>query len=70
MPRAVLDYEIEEWLHAVTGVRVNFDMEDAVRKGVSKMHTLSFTTHALVARLQTYMDPSQMRPNLKVMYHS
>ena len=31
MPRSVLDYEIEEWLHAVTGVKVNFDMEDAVR---------------------------------------
>lgn len=31
MPRSVLDYEIEEWLRAVTGVQVNFDMEDAVR---------------------------------------
>ena len=45
-------------------------MEYAVRKGVSEMHTPSFTTHALVARLQTYTDPSPMRTNLKVMYHS
>lgn len=30
MPRSVLDYEIEQWLHAVSGVKVNFDMEDAV----------------------------------------
>lgn len=26
-----MDYEIEQWLLAVTGVKVNFDMEDAVR---------------------------------------
>ena len=31
MPRSILDYEIEQWLHAVAGVQVNFDMEDAVR---------------------------------------
>ena len=45
-------------------------MEYAVRKGVSEMHTLSFTTHALVARLQTYTDPSPMRPKPKVIFHS
>ena len=45
-------------------------MEDAVRKGVSEMHTPSFTTHALVARLQTYADQSPMRPNPKGMLHS
>ena len=45
-------------------------MEDAVRKDVSEMHTLSFTTHALVARLQTYTDPSPMHPNSQGMFHS
>ena len=45
-------------------------MEDAVRKGVSEMHTPSFTTHALVARLQTCTDSSPMHPNSQVMFHS
>jgi len=45
-------------------------MEYAVRKDVSEMHTLSFTTHALVARLQTYTDPSPMHPNSQGMFHS
>ena len=69
-PEANVALVIKGIINGIDKLLRGADMEDAVRKGVSKMHTLSFTTHALVARLQTYTDPSPMHPNSQVMFHS